>query len=481
MIISKAIDKREKVTFADFDKVKGLAPSDLYIESQSLNYTIDDIETAINGNDKGTMRLISNYFFNRGGIYSNIIQYKTDLISPKYIVSTRNTEDNGNALEKVNEGLEFIEKFSLDKQYIEIIKDVLVEGVSFRYYVEGDSAITMQELPSEYCRTKFQWNNSQTVEFDPQYFEREYRDAELREKVLKMYPKEIQTAYSDFKAGKIERTDGGYWVLLEPKEAVAFTFNGNNIPRYMSVLTTIIDLKDERILTKRRMAQELKKILIQTVPSDKDGNFLLTSDEVKSLHKFAKSILGDNEDIDVLTTFAETEVKDLQESQKVKQNTVDKAEQSVYTEAGISSSLFNSDSNTTQKSSILRDIETLKYLISSIELFINRKLKEVVDEDLWMKIIPVSLHTVDEQYKRAIEGATYGMPTKMIAAIYNGITQKEFLELLNFENNVMNLSEEMTPLKSSHTQTGEEGGAEAKAEEDASSKTIENKNAEGGS
>jgi hypothetical protein len=248
----------------------------------------------------------------------------------------------------------------------------------------------------------------------------------------------------------------------------------------MSVLTSIIDLNDERILTKRRMAQELRKILIQTVPSDKDGNFLLTSDEVKSLHKFAKSILGDNEDIDVLTTFADTEVKDLQESQKVKQNTVDKAEQSVYTEAGISSSLFNSDSNTTQKSSILRDIETLKYLISSIELFINRKLKEVVDEDLWMKIIPVSLHTVDEQYKRAIEGATYGMPTKMIAAIYNGITQKEFLELLNFENNVMNLSEEMTPLKSSHTQTGEEGGAEAKAEEDASSKTIDNKNAEGG-
>ena len=486
MIISRAVNKRDKISFADLGNTKGLIPSDVVDRTGGLQYDVEQVEDAIAANDNTQMRAISNYFFERGGIYSNLIQYKVDLISPKYIISAKNIDekDRESILDLVMEGLEYMDMMSLDKQYIEIVRDAFRDGASFRYYVEGDSAVTLQQLPVDYCRTRFQANNLGTVEFDPRYFDTEFRDADEREKILKMYPKEVQKAYDKYKAGNLTRdTDGGYWILLDPENAVAFTYNGNDIPPYMSVITNIIDLNDERILTKRRMEQELRKILIQRIPTDKDGNFLLSSAESKSLHKFALKVLSDNEDIDVLTTFAETELMDLQESQKIQQNVIGQSEQVVFTEAGVSSSLFNSDSNTTQKSSILRDIETLKYLILSIEVFLNKKLKEVVDEDLWMKIIPVSIHTVEEQYKRAIEGATYGMPTKMIAAIYNGITQKEFLELLAFENDVMDLSDIMKPLQSSHTQSGdkeEEGGRESSKEEDVTSKTIDNKNAEEG-
>lgn len=479
MIISRVINKREKITFGDLNKAKGLIPSNLLQSNIGLEYTVEDVEDAITANEEKTLRDISNYFFRRGGIYSNLIQYKSDLVSPKYIVSLTNIEENSEPLELVGEGLDFIDKFSLDKQYSEIIQDILKEGVSYRYYVEGDTAITLQKLPVNYCRSRFQANNLNTVEFDPQYFDKEFRDAAERDQVLDMYPKEVQKAYSKYKAGSLKRESGGYWILLDVNNAVAFTLNGETIPPYMSVITNIIELKEERILNKKRMEQELRKILVQKIPTDKDGNFLLSAEESKSLHKFAKEVLGNNDEIDVLTTFAETEIMDVQDSQKVQQNTIDKAEQSVFTEAGIASSLFNSDSNTTQKSSILRDIETLKYLISSIEVFLNKKVKEVINEDLWMKILPVSIHTAQEQYDRAIEGATYGMPTKMMAAIYNGMTQKEFLDLVKFENDIMKLSEIMEPLQSSHTQSGdEEGGKESEGEENVTTKTIENKNGE---
>jgi hypothetical protein len=479
LILSRAINKREKITFADLGKAKGLIPSNLLESTTGLEYSIDEIESAIGSNELTTMRDISNYFFRRGGIYSNLIQYKSDLISPKYIVSLSNIDENSEPLKIVEEGLDFADKFSLDKQYSEIIKDVLKDGASYRYYVEGDNAITLQKLPTSYCRSRFQVDNLNTVEFDPQFFDREFRNAAEREQVLKMYPKEIQKAYTSYKNGSLERETDGYWVLLDTNNAVTFTFNGEFGPPLMSVITNIIDLKEERILTKKRMEQELRKILVQKIPTDKEGNFLLSSEESKSLHKFAKEVLGNNDEIDVLTTFADTDIMDIQDSQKVQQNTVDSAEQSVFTEAGVSSSLFNSDSNTTQKSSILRDIETLKYFISSIEVFLNKKLREVVNEDLWLKILPVSIHTVQEQYDRAIEGATYGMPTKMMAAIYSGITQKEFLELVKFENDIMKLSEVMKPLKSSHTQTGaDEGGAESKGDQDVTTKTIENNNGE---
>lgn len=479
MIISRAVNKREKITFAELNNTKGLIPSNLLQTDTGLEYTVEDVESAITSNEATTLRDISNYFFRRGGIYSNLIQYKSDLISPKYIVSLSNIDENSEPLETVEEGLDFIEKFSLDKQYSEIIQDILKDGVSYRYYVEGDSAITLQKLPVNYCRSRFQANNLSTVEFNPEYFDREFRDADEREKVLDMYPKEVQKAYSKFKAGDLVRESGGYWILLDVNNAVAFTLNGEFTPPYMSVVTNIIDLKEERLLSKKRMEQELRKILVQKIPTDKEGNFLLSSEESKSLHKFAKEVLGNNDEIDVLTTFAETQIMDVQDSQKVQQNTVDKAEQSVFTEAGVSSSLFNSDSNTTQKSSILRDIDSLKYLISSIEVFLNKKIREVVNEDLWMKILPVSVHTVQEQYDRAIEGATYGMPTKMMAAIYSGITQKEFLELVKFENDIMELSEIMNPLKSSHTQgKDDEGGRESEGEQDVTTKTIENKNGE---
>lgn len=479
MITSKVVNKRERIKFTDLSKAKNLSPSDLFNEDSTLSYSVEDVESAIETKDKNSMRSISNYFFRRGGIYTNLIEYKYNLINPEYIISPTTKELE---MEDIYEGLEYLDKFSLNIQYVEILKDILKEGVSFRYYTEKDNAITLQELPVSYCRTRFQANNLGTVEFDAQYFDREFTDANKREQILKFYPKEVQDAYKDYKNGNIKREDGGYWVLLDIEKAVAFTLNGDDTPPYMSVIVDIINLNDEKILNKRRLQQELKKLLVQTVPTDKEGNFLLSTQEVKSLHKFAKDIMSDNVDVDVLTTMAETEVKDVQESAKVKQETIDMTEQSIFTEAGVSSSLFNSDSNTTQKSSIIGDINSLNYFINSLETFINRKLKQNVNEELSFKLVPVCEHTKQDEYKRALEGATYGMPTKMYTALLNGVKQQEFLEWLHFENEMMNLNEIMEPLKSSHTQSGnDEGGREPKDVTEVADKTLENNNAKGGS
>lgn len=481
MIVSKTINKREKITFTDLGKHKELKPSDLYNPLGSIEYTVDDIESAISSNNESEMRKISKYFFRRGGIYSNLIRYKMNLVELKYIMSTKTFEKDAESVkETIREGLDWVVSLSLDKTYLEIIKDVLIDGISFRYYVEGKNAITLQELPIDYCRTRFQVDNLAVVEFNPRYFDREFTDVTEREAVLKMYPKDVQKAYSEFKSGTLETDRSGQsWKMLDVDKAVAFTFDGTAVPPFMSVLADIVNLNDQKIMTKRRVSQELSKILIQTIPSDKEGNFILSAEEAKELHNFAKRILEENPDVDVLTTFADTTIEGIQESQKVQQNVIKDAEQGVFTQAGVASSLFNSDSNTTQKSSILKDVASLKYIISSIGTFLNKQLRDAIDEDLWMKLLPVSEHTKKEQYDSYVQGFTYGMPFRMMAAIINGVTQQEFMDLVELENVVLKLNDIMEPAKSSHTQGASDSNE--KDEADVTSKTLDNKNAEGGS
>jgi hypothetical protein len=77
------------------------------------------------------------------------------------------------------------------------------------------------------------------------------------------------------------------------------------------VIPAIIDLDAAQDLDRKKMQQQLLKIIIQKMPLDKNGDLIFHVDEAMQLHNNAVQMLSKSIGIDVLTTFADVDVADM--------------------------------------------------------------------------------------------------------------------------------------------------------------------------
>ncbi len=74
-----------------------------------------------------------------------------------------------------------------------------------------------------------------------------------------------------------------------------------------------------------------------------------------------------------------------------------------------------------------------------------------------------------------LKTAQYGY-SKILVGIASGLKQSSFIDLMELENDILELHNNMKPLQSSHTSTGEddEGGRPEKSADEKEGKTIQN-------
>ncbi|HII08718.1 MAG TPA: hypothetical protein HA355_03905 [Methanosphaera sp.] len=157
-------------------------------------------------------------------------------------------------------------------------------------------------------------NNQPVVEFNMAYFNNMFTDAEQRMRMLKVFPPEFEKGYKLYKQGKLKPDfpgDDSGWYLLDPGSVIKFNLNGEDFPPFIAVIPAIIDLDAAQDLDRRKMQQQLLKIIIQKMPIDKNGDLVFDVDEAQQLHNNAVQMLSKAIGIDVLTTFADVEVADM--------------------------------------------------------------------------------------------------------------------------------------------------------------------------
>ena len=334
----------------------------------------DNILRAMYSNDYATMKEVSNFFYRTSGIYSRLCRYlaylyRYDWFVTPYINEKAETKNLDNKiLSNFNQVLFYLDNFRIKEFCGDVALKVIKNGCYYGYLVPKDNTIAVQELPEEYCRSRFFVNGHPAIEFKMSFFDEMYRDTEKRNKVLKLFPEEFRKGYIAFKNGK---TDKG-WYLLDPKYAFKFNINGEDFPFLISVIPAIIDLDEAKDLDRKKMAQKLLKILIQKMPVDKNGDLVFDIDEAQDLHNNAVRMLSKAIGIDVLTTFADVEVADMSDrSNMTARDDLEKVERSVYNEAGVSQMQFNTDGNLALEKSILNDEASLYDLIGQFERFLN--------------------------------------------------------------------------------------------------------------
>lgn len=456
---------------------------------------------AIEEYDLKTMREISNFFYKTSGIYARIIRYMAFMYRYDWFL-TPYVNDEKTKKEKIltgfHQSLSILDNFGVKKTLGEIALKVLQNGCYYGYKVQQNNKIVLQELPVNYCRSRFNYGNKPAVEFNMKFFDEQFRDTTQRLKILKLFPDEFAKGYMLYKQGKLPAEfmgDSSGWYLLEPDMTVKFTANGEDYPAFISVIPLILDLDEAQALDRKKTMQRLLKILIQKMPLDKNGDLIFDVDEAQQLHNNAVQMLQRAIGVDVLTTFADVSVEDMQDSNATAQaDDLARVERQLYNEAGVSQMQFNTDGNIALEKSILNDEATMYNLLLQFEVFLNDLIetqnKNRKKIEYRVQLLTTTIYNYKELAKLYKEQTQLGY-SKMLPQIALGQSQSSILANAYFENDVLDLVNVFIPPLMSSTMNenilnrtqgknnnpGEEKqvGRKEKEDDQKSEKTIQNR------
>ena len=402
---------------------------------------------AIDTSDIRAMREISEYFYKISGIYARILRYMAFMYRYDWIL-TPYVKDEKIKKEKITtnfyKGLDILDNFGVKKNLGEIALEVLKYGAYYGYKVPTSDGIVLQQLPVNYCRSRFYKGNKPAVEFNMKYFDEAFRNTEQRIKILKLFPKEFKKGYELYKTGKLPpefQGDTSGWYLLDPNMTIKFTQNGEDYPAFISVIPLILDLDEAQALDRKRTLQRLLKIVIQKMPFDKNGELIFDVDEAQQLHNNAVQMLSKAIGIDVLTTFADVSVEDMVDNQATAQSDdLARVERQLFNEAGVSQMQFNTDGNIALEKSILNDESTMYNLILQFENFLNDLVSHLNNNKVRyrVQILTTTIYNFKELSKLYKEQMQIGF-SKMLPQIALGQSQSSILANAYFENDILDL------------------------------------------
>ena len=336
-------------------------------------------------------------------------------------------------------------------------------GCYYGYLVPSSDSIILQQLPIEYCRSRYSVAGMPAIEFNMKFFDT-FRDMNYRLKVLNLFPDEFKKGYLLYKQGKlpaeVQGDSSGGWYLLDVDSAIKFNFNGSDIPPFVNAIGALLDLDAAQDLDRRKQMQKLLKIIVQKLPLDKNGDLIFDVDEARDIHNNGVQMLKRAVGVDVLTTFTEVDSIDL--SDKNTSTTTDdleKVERALFNALGISQNLFNTDGNLSLEKSILNDESVVRNLLCQFSIFFDKVIDKKYSNGKKYKFKFYMLETTQYNYKdlaKLYKEQTQIGYSKMLPQIALGHSQSFILNSVHFENEVLHLSEIMIPPLMSSTMSSED-------------------------
>ena len=483
-----------------------------YLKPKQRRIKRAEIERAIDRQDINKIREISNYFYYSNGIYERLCRYMAYLYRYDWFITPVRYDDKIKD-EKVIEGwfktAKYLDNSKLKRNFGEIALKVVRDGCYYGYAVKQKNAAYLQDLPIEYCRSRYSINDRPVVEFNVQYFDDAFADVQYREKVLKLFPAEFRKAYIAYKKGTLKKdpaNDDSGWFVLDISCAIKFNLNGSDFPLFIAVIPKLLDLEDAQDLDKKRMAQQLLRLVIQEMPLDKNFESVFEIPEIQAFHNNAVEMVGDAVGMSVLTTLADVKVEDLSDGAQTAAgiDQLEKIERTVYNESGVSQMQFNTDGNIALEKSIANDEATMVDLIlqfgeyaESLLDFANKNTNRL---HYRVNMLPTTIYNYKDLAKIYKEQTAMGF-SKLLPQVALGQPQSVVMATAFFENDMLHLEEVFIPPQMSSTMSGNQsnsnnkeagntnkdteasggaaGGRPEKPDDEKSTKTIQNRESEG--
>ncbi len=460
----------------------------------SRNDVEREIDRAVDGNNQKELVSISHQFYVTSSMYFRFVEYFADMLTFYWHVVPRNFSNPEDGLADLFEVLDYLEVVNPEIIGAEIARKVILDGVCYAAVKEKittkSSTFGLQYLPLAYCKSTKKYNGRSVVSFDLSFFDKNFTK-DTKEEALESFPSFIADAYREMNAKK-KRGNGSKWVDLDPNYAFQFSLRDDLMPLFLGVIGDLYALQDVKDLSLFKMEQELSKLIIQKFKTDDDGHSVLQREELEAYHHATSRMLDAVPGVDVITTFADIKVEDLNSSQESSTNNpVARKTSDVYTSAGIAQILFNSDSAGALAKSVILDESIMFRLLAQINAFLQVRVdinfKKGDKKAVVYKVtMPQATHMNKEALAKSYKEHGIGF-SKLLPFILMGVRQSVALASAVFERDIQ-LAELLDPtlIETEESSTTEEStgtgqvGRPEKADEEKSEKTEANRETLGG-
>lgn len=428
----------------------------------SHDFSVEEIENIIRFGDLDSLRQLSRYYYRTNSEYRNNIDFLATLPFYDTIVTPIFEEGKGSKAQIIKafyNACYFVDKLDVKNTFIRITRAWLINGMYNGILRMKGNQPVIQDLPLEYCRTRFKdFNNLNILEFNVIYFQDKFPDEKERERVVATYPEVVQQAWKAWKSKKISDP----WVMISSAEGgINFCFADDQTPLLIAALPQLRKLKDAIGREEKRDENELYKLLIQRMPIDSNGELVFELDEVQDIHAGTAAMLQDLDTVDVLTTFGETTLENLQDSSAATQSAdrINKYTDNAWNALGRGRILFNAENSSTLAYSIKKDESLMKQFLNQYNTWIKYEINSKFGRTgltYDFEILPTTMFNIKDYQSMYFQGAQYGY-SKMRAGVASGIKQLSQISLMTFENDFLKMTEKMIPLQSSYTSSGAAG------------------------
>lgn len=257
------------------------------------------------------IRQISREIYSESGLYSNVVDYMTSLLTLDRIIIAKSKSVNRRIQNKAK--MEASLKRIKDKEFIrDMLLRGMLDGIAVSYIETSPTVpnkakfmndfevesiteinantlnISVCTLPTDYIQIIGIKNGSYQVAFDLNYFSNS--NGEKLENKLRRYPKEIRDAYNKW----TKNSSNGNWYVLDNNKTVVLKIRSSREEKWGRplVLQAIQDIlySDYWINTKRNVLSEINsRIFYMEFPQGKEqGTSALTQSQQKQQHEMVK-------------------------------------------------------------------------------------------------------------------------------------------------------------------------------------------------
>ena len=430
------------------------------IRERVKEYSLEEVERIVeSGNIDSQIRLSRNYY-NLDGFYKRIILHYATIL--KYIGLLIPNPGFGKDLseqyiqKKYYGAMDFLDANNIPSLCEHITFRALRDGCYYGILLPVDKKkIVLLDLPTVYCTSRFKDKmGNDIIEFDVTYFDTIF-DTEARKGALRVYPNVISNWYRRYKNGKVKSK----WVYIPTEIGVCLPFLDGK-PSFLNVIPAVMEYEKAKETDRERDLEEIRKIIVQKIPHLSDGGLLFEPDEAAEIHKGTVKMMKSNPNVSVLTTYADVDAIVSKTTNDSTTTSLQAALNNIYSQSGTSSNLFGTDSNLALETSLNNDLALMMTFAYKLEQFITYIINEnYSNSNISFKytILPITYYNVskyiDTTFKLAQSGYSYLLP-----ALASGMSQKEFGNIKDLENNLLKLEEKLVPLHSAHTEAGNTTG-----------------------
>lgn len=456
-------------------------------------YSKEEITQILEEGSPSEVQALTAYFSKVSGIYASTIEYLSSLLNYNYLLTPHYDISSPPQTKKLKASYRkyasYIKYSYLKRVLPQINQQILRTGVYYGIVRESEEedSLVFYQLPSQFCRSRFLDKNGNAIlEINCSYFSTVANgDENALRSLLSLFPRRVKSQVLSRIGGNKEQ-----WIEILPHEGgMCFYFKDDYTSPLASSTLAVLEEQNARVREAARDENEMHKLLIQKLPIDKsDGTLIFSLEEAAELHKGVCDMLADNDTIDVMTTYADVKLEEVQEPDAAASSSASRQEKyksNIYNDIGISTELFNASGANTMKYSIKKDISMLMKWSRQYEIWLNTWLyRKAANKNkngkpafyFSIQFLPTTEIFRDDDISTYLKTAQYGYPKMAVSAAMD-LEPLDVLQMIDFENTVLKLHDNMVPLQSSYTSSGDEknsSGSEKNSNQKTSGKNLEN-------